>query len=266
MTVILQISDPHFGTEREPVVQALRACAAELEPELLIVSGDITQRAHRQQFARAADFVRTLAIPNVLSIPGNHDVPLYNLAARALSPYAAYERYFGTELEPRFASADCLVLTVNATRWYRHVDGEVSSAQRERVAGELQRATPEQLRIVVLHQPLAVPRSSEQQNIAHGAAPAIAAWAEAGADLLLSGHIHLPFVLPLHEDLSLRRPLWAVGAGTAVSSRVRHDAPNSVNVVRTSSEAGARSCIVEQWMFDASAASFRRSAQLRIVA
>lgn len=264
MTVILHISDPHFGTEREPVVNALLRCTRELQPELLVLSGDITQRARGRQFERAAQFVRELGVEHTLTIPGNHDVPLLNVAARALSPYGNYRRFFGDDLEPRFRSADCLVVGVNTTRRYRHVDGEISSEQCERVADELRQATPAQLRMVVLHQPLAVPRAAEQKNVVHGRERAVAAWAEAGADLVLSGHIHLPFVLPLHETFGLARPMWAVSAGTAVSARVRYDAPNSINVIRSLPSESPRSCLVEQWSYDDTSTSFRCAAQLRL--
>jgi 3',5'-cyclic AMP phosphodiesterase CpdA len=259
MTVILQVSDPHFGTELPPVVSALHALSQELKPDLLLLSGDITQRARSDQFARAATFLRGLALPHVLTIPGNHDVPLFNVAARAFTPYANYTRHFGRELEPHFEAPDCLVLTVDATRRYRHVDGEIDESQRTRIATALSRAKHGQRRVVALHQPVAVPRDREHKNVAHGAREAIQAWSEAGAELILSGHIHLPFVLPLHEAFELSRPLWAVGAGTAVSSRVRYDAPNSVNVIRVGAE-----LVVEQWSFDQATQSFRRAAELRL--
>lgn len=264
MTVVLHLSDPHFGTEREPVVQALIACARELRPDLVVVSGDVTQRAKTGQFERASRFVRALGAPDVLVVPGNHDVPLFNLGARAFTPYAAYSRFFGRELEPRFVAPECLVLAVNTTRRYRHVDGEISSAQCLRVAAELRRASAAQLRLVVLHQPLAVPRASEQKNVVHGQQRAVAAWAEAGADLVLSGHIHLPFVLPLHEAFALHRPMWAVSAGTAVSSRVRHDAGNSINVIRTTGPASPRSAVVEQWNYQDASGTFHRAAELKL--
>jgi 3',5'-cyclic AMP phosphodiesterase CpdA len=257
MSVLLQISDLHLGTEQEPVVLALRRLASELQPDLLIVSGDITQRARAAQFASAAALVRQLGVAHVLTIPGNHDVPLFDLPARALAPYASYGRFFGSELEPRLERADCLVLGVKTTRRYRHVDGELSTDQCQRVAAELRKASPTQLRIVVLHQPIAVPRASEEHNVVHGRDQAMQAWAEAGADLILSGHIHLPFVLPLHESFSLPRPMWAVSAGTAISSRIRHDAGNSLNVIRTLPATSPRACIVEQWDYDAASARFR---------
>jgi 3',5'-cyclic AMP phosphodiesterase CpdA len=264
VTVILHVSDPHFGTEQERVVQALLACARELKPDLVVVSGDITQRARTPQFARAACFVRELGAPHILAIPGNHDVPLFDVVARAVSPYAQYVRFFGPDLEPRFAASDCLVLGVKTTRRYRHVDGEVSSAQCQRVAADLRRASPAQLRLVVVHQPLAVPRTSEQKNVAHGRDQAVSAWADAGADLVLSGHVHLPFVLPLHEAFGLRRPFWAVSAGTAVSSRIRFDAGNSVNVIRTTGPASPRSAIVEQWNYRDTPSAFYRAVEHRL--
>jgi 3',5'-cyclic AMP phosphodiesterase CpdA len=264
MTVLLQVSDPHFGAERAPAVEALVALCRELTPDLLVLSGDITQRARAAQFEAAAAFVRRLQVPNVLAIPGNHDLPLFNVLGRGLDPYAGYKRAFGAELEPSFCTADCLVLGVKTTRRYRHVDGEISDAQRERVAGALRRASAQQLRIVVLHQPVAVPRPSEQKNVVHGHASAVEAWAEAGADLILAGHIHLPFVLPLHESRALARPLWAVNAGTAVSSRLRWDAGNSVNVIRTREPAVAGRCVVEHWTFGDARSKFERSAQLSV--
>lgn len=264
MTVLLQISDPHFGTEQPAVVKALVALAHEIRPDLLILSGDITQRARAPQFEAAAEFVRALEIPHVVAIPGNHDIPLFDLAARALDPYARYRRAFGDDLEPRFDAPDCLVLGVKTTRRYRHTDGEISDEQRERVAVELGRASPAQLRVIVVHQPVAVPRDSEVHNVAHGSEAAVRRWSESGADLVLAGHIHLPFVLPLHETMApLARPLWAVNAGTAVSTRTRYDAGNSVNVLRTC-PGEARVCSVEHWTFRSPPAAFVQTATIRL--
>lgn len=264
MTLLLQVSDPHFGTERPEVVEALVRLARERAPDLLILSGDITQRARRRQFAAASKFVERLAVPRVLAIPGNHDIPLFDLPARLRDPYGGYRSVFGAELEPRFSAPDCLVLGVKTTRRYRHTDGEISPRQRHRIAMELRSASNRQLRIVVLHQPLAVPRPSEQHNVAHGGADAARDWAKAGADVILAGHIHLPFVLPLHEVLApLGGKLWAVNAGTAVSRRVRYDAGNSVNVLRTSPDS-PRLGVVEHWGYSEPSGAFVRTAEVRL--
>jgi 3',5'-cyclic AMP phosphodiesterase CpdA len=245
-------------------VEALLQLARVLAPDLIVLSGDITQRARAHQFAAAAEFVRRLPTSRTLVIPGNHDIPLFDLFTRFTDPYRGYKKAFGADMEPMFSTDDCLVLSVNATRRHRHTDGEISDEQRERVSRELRKATRLQLRVVVLHQPVAVPRAAEVHNVAHGSAEAVRAWCEAGADVILAGHIHLPFVLPLHELVSsLPRPLWAVNAGTAVSSRTRRDAGNSVNVLRTS-RVEPRACVVEHWTFSHPGAAFERATEIHL--
>ncbi len=257
MTLLLQVSDPHFGTERASAVAALEALVREQRPDVLLLSGDITQRATRAQFAAARSFVDRLALPAVLAIPGNHDIPLFNLAARLLWPYARYARAFGQELEPQFENPDVLVLALNTTRRWRHVDGELSAAQIERVAQRCERAPASQWRIVVVHQPVAVTRPQDAHNLLHGRDAAVRRWSAAGVDLVLGGHIHLPFVLPLQDQWAdLPRPMWAVQAGTAVSARVRAEAGNSVNLIRIGAGTGtagpadhaaARPLQIERW-------------------
>ena len=250
MSVLLQISDTHFGTERAPVVEALVALAARQRPELLVLSGDITQRARAAQFEAARRLVQRLGLP-VLAIPGNHDIPLFDLWTRALRPYARYAAAFGDALAPVHASDQLLVLGVNTTRAWRHKHGQLSAAQIEQVAERLAAAAPRQLRVVVVHQPVAVLTEAERVNLLRGHAAALVRWAAAGADLVMGGHIHLPYVQRLP---GLARPMWAVQAGTAVSSRVRAGVPNSVNLLRW--HADARHCAVERWDFAAEAGAF----------
>lgn len=257
MSVLLHLSDTHFGTERPDVAAALLRLAKEVRPDIAVLSGDITQRARRAQFAAARQFLETLAAPATLVIPGNHDIPLFNLAARIAFPYANYRHAFGTELEPEFCGDDLLVIGVNTTRPWRHKDGEVSAAQIECVAQRLKMATPLQLRVVVVHQPLQVISDSDRANLLHGYCDAVQTWSAAGADLILSGHIHLPFVRMLHGvPADSRRPVWAVSAGTAVSRRVREGRPNSVNLIRYDSAHMPRGCVVDRLDFDAVSASF----------
>ena len=177
-----------------------------------------------------------------------------------LAPYARYRQAFGHALEPVVDSPDLLVVGVNTTRWYRHENGAVSAQQAERAARRLAQGTARQLRVVVVHQPVAVTREEDRKNLLIGREEAVRIWAEAGADLVLGGHIHLPFVLPLHESAGgLARRMWCVQAGTAVSTRLRAGAPNSVNLIRFEGEAGERRCTVEQWDCAAGGAPFRRA-------
>jgi len=243
VSVLLQVSDTHFGTERAPVVEALVALARQQRPDLVLLSGDITQRARRGQFHQARAFVDRLGAP-LLAIPGNHDIPLFDIGARVLHPYARYRAAFGDELEPVHSSPDWLVLCVNTTRWYRHQNGAVSARQVERVAARLAGAGPGQLRVVVVHHPVAVQRTEDEHDLLRGAPAALQRWAAAGVDLVLGGHIHLPYVMALR---GLARPVWAVQAGTAVSHRVRDGMPNSVNIVRRGEDVPAGCCRIERW-------------------
>jgi 3',5'-cyclic AMP phosphodiesterase CpdA len=252
MSTLLQVSDPHFGTEQPPVVEALVAFALQQRPDVVVLSGDITQRARPAQFRAASAFMKRLAAP-MLAIPGNHDIPLFNVWARWRHPYAAHTAVFGPTLEPVHSSPDMLVVCVNTTRAWRHKDGEVSAQQIERVAKLLAAAKASQLRVVVVHQPVAVTRAEDAKNLLHGRAEALQAWSTAGADLILGGHIHLPFVQGLR---GLARPVWAVQAGTAVSSRVRTGAPNSVNLVRWNEVDSPSICRIEQWDFSSAEQAF----------
>ncbi|MBK9572467.1 MAG: metallophosphoesterase [Rhodoferax sp.] len=256
MSVVLQISDPHFGTEQPLVVDALVNLARLQKPDLLVLSGDITQRARPAQFQAARAFMDRLGAP-FLAIPGNHDLPLFDVWTRLRRPYARHSAAFGAELEPLYSSPDLMVACVNTTRAWQHKNGEVSAQQIDRVARLLANATPAQLRVVVVHQPVAVTRAEDAPNLLRGHAAALQRWAAAGADLVMGGHIHLPFVLALH---GLARPLWAVQAGTAVSSRVRAGLPNSVNLLRWGANSAPGCCQVEQWDFSAAECAFVRAA------
>lgn len=256
MTVLLQISDPHFGTARAHVADALRHLVQHQQPDLLVLSGDITQRATRAQFTAAHEYLQTLDVPRVLAIPGNHDIPLFNLAARLFYPYARYCRVFGNALESEFESDDLLLLMLNTTRRYRHIDGELSDEQIARVTERLKRARPECWRIVVTHQPLAVPEPRYAHDLLHGHKKALHRWAAAGADVLMGGHIHLPYVLPVHrQQPELAAPLWVVQAGTALSHRVRVGVPNSVNLLRVNATE-RRQLGVERWDYHDAAQRF----------
>lgn len=257
MSVLLHISDTHFGTEQPGVVEALVTLAAQQQPDVVVLSGDITQRARPAQYRAAKAFVDRLGAP-VLAVPGNHDIALFDLWARLTRPYARFATEFGADLRPVHSSHDLLIVGVNTTRAWRHKNGEVSAAQIERVANLLTAASAQQLRVVVVHQPAAVVRAEDHSNLLRGRHAALRVWSAAGADLVLGGHIHLPYTLALH---GLARRLWVVQAGTAVSSRIRREAPNSVNILRWGEASGGVAdrapngseamayCLIEQWDF-----------------
>lgn len=258
MTLLLQLSDPHFGTERPAVAAALQALVQAQRPDVLLLSGDITQRATTAQFAAARRYVDALGVPRCVAIPGNHDIPLFDLPSRLLRPYARYARAFGADLEPSLETPDVLLQSLNTTRRWRHVDGELGSAQIEHAAQRAERAPPECWRLIAVHQPIAVPTPADAGDLLHGRQVALQRWAAAGVDMVLGGHIHLPYVLQCSGQ-SPMRPLWVVHAGTACSRRVRPGVGNSVNLIRLHAGAAGqpRRGQVERWDHDPAVQRFQ---------
>lgn len=255
-TRLLHLSDPHFGTVQPPVAEALVRLAATLKPTVLVLSGDITQRAQADEFAQASAFCQRLNIAPQLVVPGNHDIPLFNLPGRLLNPYKNYLAHFGPTLESTVQTPSCVVIGVNTTRWWRHKNGDVAQAQIDRVAAQLKQEDQQprrRLRVVVVHQPVHVLRAEDEHDRLNNWEAAVRAWAVAGADVVLGGHIHLPYVCELSAAIAprpaLARKLWCVQAGTALSSRVRREAPNSVNLLRFDATAHPPLYQVERWDF-----------------
>ena len=259
MNKIAHISDLHFGKTNPEVVERLVAKLCELEADILVVSGDLTQRARSSQFKEARALLDRLPHPQLI-VPGNHDVPLYNLPMRLMNPYANHIAAFGDNLEPVCRHADCLIIGLKTTRRYRHKHGEISDRQIERVRELLIAAEPDQLRLVVAHHPFYVERKQDRKDLLRGGLPALREWSRAGADLILGGHIHFPYISPLHRRIEeIIQPTWVVQAGTAVSRRIRWNAGNSVNMIHYRPTTEDRACTVERYEYDGRERRFIRA-------
>lgn len=249
--LIAHLSDLHFGCEHPEVVTAALERLRELKPDVVVLSGDITQRAKPEEYARARAFLAELPAARHLVIPGNHDLPLTNPLARMVSPLGRFRYTFGSEVTPVLDRPEVLIVTLNTTRPWRHKNGQVSPAQIERVRRCLQEGPAGRLRIVVAHHPAAVIRRQDVPDRLRGASDALGAWRQAGCDLVLGGHIHLPYITPWPEEtppLAENSPVWVVQAGTAVSRRVRYEAGNSFNLIRALPPRNTdRWCVVERW-------------------
>jgi 3',5'-cyclic AMP phosphodiesterase CpdA len=196
-TRILHVSDLHVGTQADPRVEAALASLVErTAPELLIASGDLTHRGTREQHTRAAELLRALGAP-VLAVPGNHDIP-YRFPARFTSPWREFEREWQT-VEPVHASETLQVAGINSVRPWRHQSGGVSDAQLTRTADRLAQAAPGALRVVVLHhQLIGAPWRTRKKPVADRAR-VLSRLVDAGAELILGGHIHQSAVSERHE-------------------------------------------------------------------
>jgi 3',5'-cyclic AMP phosphodiesterase CpdA len=254
MTVLLHLSDPHFGTEVPAVLAALKRLVQAERPALVIASGDITQRATAAQFVAARAFFDALGTPRLV-LPGNHDIPLFDWLARCKAPYARWQRAFGAALEPRAVLPQAWIAGLNTTRWWRHKHGQIERKQAEASAAWLHDAPRGVLRIAVTHHPLALQRAEDEPDHLRGGREAAQIWAAAGVHLVLGGHIHLPYFMPVETRWpELPRRLWLAQAGTACSSRVRPEAGHSVNLIRQQ-HAGTQ-WRLERWDHDPGRAAF----------
>lgn len=251
---LAHLSDPHFGTTDPRVRDALLGELRMHPPDVIVLSGDITQRARPCEFVEARRFIDALPRVPLLCIPGNHDLPLFDLLTRLVNPYGRYRRHIAMELAPRLLDERIGVLCVDATRRFRHKDGMLSPSQIARTANDLA-ALRTPFRVVVTHQPLATRVASERHNLAQGASQALDQWIAAGADLLLGGHIHLPYCIEV-TTADRRHSAVLLQAGTCVSTRVRNGIPNSFNLVTLERSGNARRLGIERRDYDAASGRF----------
>lgn len=251
---LAHISDTHFGTEEAPICAALRNDLRREPPDLLVLTGDITQRARQAQFRAARAFIDGLGPIPSLVLPGNHDLPLFDLLTRFVEPYRYFQRYLGVDLAPAWQGIEVAVVGVNSTRRWRHKHGELPAELVASVAERLAALT-QPFKIVALHHPLAVIDPADRRNRVRGAEAALDAWTAAGADLFVAGHIHLPYCVLVGQ----RRPAVVLQAGTAVSRRRRGRQPNSYNRILFEVKPGRRMTI-ERRDYDADAGHFTRGA------
>ena len=194
---LLHVSDLHVDThEEQESERALARLAERLRPQLIVASGDLAHRGRRQQLERAAELLRSLG-PPVLAVPGNHDLP-YTLA-RFMRPWAEFERVWETT-EPTASSPELHVVGLNSARPFRHQGGALSRAQLERASERLGAAAPEALRVAVLHHHLlGAPWRAAHKRPVSRRNRVLRALVDAGADLILAGHIHQAAVSERHE-------------------------------------------------------------------
>jgi 3',5'-cyclic AMP phosphodiesterase CpdA len=230
MRRIVHISDLHFGRVETGVLPRLHRAIVGLAPDVLVVSGDLTQRARAEEFRQARIFLDCLPEPQVV-VPGNHDVPLYNVLRRWLAPLAGYKRHITEDLAPFYADHEIAVLGINTARSLTIKDGRINSRQVEAACSRFATQPQEALRIVATHHPFAAAEESGRDLVGRSEM-AIAAFARCGVDVILSGHTHASHSALGAERYRVEgRSALLIQAGTATSSRRRGEA-NAFNLLR----------------------------------
>lgn len=232
MKRILHISDLHFGRLIPEVADALKQKIMALNPELIVISGDLTQRAKTSEFIQAANFLNDLPSPYLI-IPGNHDLSTFRLHERFLYPWKKWQRFIAADLEPATETAAYKVIGINTARRIGHSSdwsrGRIDASQIKRVQDFFASASAQQIRILVAHHPFWLPTGHEHRGLIGGADPAIEKFQDNGPDIILSGHVHLDYC-HVHGGIIVSH------AGTTTSDRLLEGYPNSFNMLEVQPE------------------------------
>ena len=248
MPRLIHLSDLHFGAHDPRLVAAVEARIDEERPDLVVISGDFTQRARTEQFEEACRFLTRLrdAGHEVLGVPGNHDIPLYDVLRRFLSPLTRYKRFIDDTLCPYHELDGAAVLGINTARSLTFKDGRINERQMEFIRRTFERSR-DGPRILVTHHPLfalpvgdgpALGKPIGRQELA------LDAIADAGVDLLLAGHNHRASTNSARDLATRAGPALVIQAGTATSTRLR-DEEQSFN--RIDIAGGRVTLTVQSW-------------------
>lgn len=233
MRTLVHVSDLHFGRIDPAIVEPLRRAVVELKPDLVAISGDFTQRARRTQFKAAREFIDSLNA-KTLVVPGNHDIPLFDVLSRLAAPLDYYRRYISSDLSPEYLDEEMIVLGVNTARAlvFPFGDGRISESQVDHIIKRLATVPKPLLRVIVTHHPFDVPPGVHERRMVGRSEMAMMRLADSNADLFLSGHLHISHVSRTVERYDIAgHSALIVQAGT-VSTRGRGGQEPSFNVLR----------------------------------
>ncbi len=245
MLTLLHISDLHFGPVFLPEVgEALLRAASDSKPDIVVASGDFTQRAKARQFAAAREFLDRLPPVPCIVVPGNHDVPLYRVLERLVSPYGNYRKYLSDALDTVLKRDDAVIVALNTTApWSKIVEGRITRRQLDLCSEAFGDAPPGAARIVVAHHHFApAPDYDDEHDVLRRARQAIDRFNELQVDLILGGHLHRAYIgnsLDLYPSKDRSSGIVIVHSGTTTSrrGRAREREKNSFNLIKIGPEA-----------------------------
>jgi 3',5'-cyclic AMP phosphodiesterase CpdA len=231
MRVLVHLSDIHFGRVDVQLIEPLIQTIDAIKPNVVAVSGDLTQRARTHEFKAARAFLDSLPHPQIV-VPGNHDVPLHNPFTRFLQPLDKYRRFITDDLHPVYVDEEIAVVGINTARSLTIKGGRVNRSQIEWMRDKLCALKDEVTKVVVTHHPFDLPEGYDKDDLVGRARLAMETLASCGADLFLAGHLHVSHTSHTAKRYKIHgHSALVVQAGTATSTRGRGEA-NSFNVIR----------------------------------
>lgn len=230
MRTIAHLSDIHFGSVDPSIIEPLISTLNDLKPDLVAVSGDLTQRARSSEFIDARAFLDRLPTPQIV-VPGNHDVPLYNVFRRFAAPLRKYRRYITADLQPFFSDEKMAVIGINTARSSTFKGGRINMEQIESIRRKLCEIGNNIVKVIVTHHPFDLPEGNLESDIVGRAPLAMKMLATCGADIFLAGHMHISHTGHTATRYKIEgHSALVVQAGTATSTRHRGET-NSFNSI-----------------------------------
>ena len=230
MLTVLHGSDLHFGKPHLPkVASAFRELVGEVDPGVIVLAGDFTQRAKAREYRQAREYIDAMPDVPVIVTPGNHDIPLYRAVERLFAPFRNYRAHIAAQLDGFTRVAGAVFVSLCSAEPHRAVvNGRLREGQLAFAARIFQESSPEDVRILVTHHPLVHPPDGGSDHILPGSEALLERFREMGVELILSGHLHRSYVVK-----SSGGEIAHVHSGTAMSSRGRmaEKGRNSVNVL-----------------------------------
>lgn len=222
MRKIVHLSDIHFGTADHAVVDRAIDKINELEPDIVVVSGDLTQRARSVEFRQAKAFLDKLPLPQIV-VPGNHDIPLYNVYNRFFRRLDNYRKYISDDMTPTFIDDEMAVIGVNTARSLTIKSGRINNRQVRYIRSKMCDLGENVLKVIVTHHPFDLPAGHVGNDILGRANQTMPMITDCGGDLFLSGHLHVSNIETTTKRYKLANGHVAliIQAGTAASARVR---------------------------------------------
>lgn len=227
MMKLVHLSDLHFGTEHSNLLTPLLNKVNDLSPDMIIISGDFTQRAKAFQFQAARHFINKLNCKDILCVPGNHDIPLHNLLSRMLYPFKKYQKYISPDLNPSYQNNEIVILGINSATPFKIMDGHVSQTQLSLMLDFFNHEKrTSQIKAIFMHHNMIQP---QLHKVLINLDEVLHCLADCGVKLILSGHLHDAFIEKIERPY-IKYNMYVITAGTALSKRLRTQ-PQSFNVM-----------------------------------